>query len=386
MQSKSTEKKLRILTSDLSIADAITEINGNSQLEKLIADNSLKRGGKAALTDEKSLNFESAVKDREVAVLPGGSSANVLVTLKKLLGKKNVDVDFLSVVGDDYYGKIIRDSFDEVGINLLPDKTIYQGQNPQVAVSYVMTYPNGERTIATNPGNAKAILKKDIVTDDMVKKSDVIFVQGSLWEKLDHDFADKLLELRWNHRKDKKQLWLALPTHAKFGEEKADMFNWLIPSANLILGNGEELSRIYKTSDTNVALQKLKQTFEEHPVLRNEGFDKEQVAFITLGERGAAIVTKDKIKYVSPRDIKPEEVVNTLGAGDTAFAGFIAGYIKELPHEASAEIAMALANQKLRHNGPRLDNPLSSLHKASPYLADLVLDASRSPVGVGVKR
>lgn len=379
MRPNESTKKTKILTSDFLIIDYILSTEGNEELKQIVKEYGLESGGKRALAPEQFKKVSEVVKrimarpNNRVAIEPGGSSANVLVTMNKLLGNGKADVDFLGVVGNDSNSEIIKASLEDGGINLLPKD--YKHKDPQAAISYVITPPGGERTIITYPGNAREILKPDIITDNMVKSSDVIFVQGSLWQKLDENFADKLLDLRWNH---KKQLWLALPTHAKFGEENANKFQWLVTSANLILGNIEELSRIYKTDPENpvLALDKLRKTFIDHEhVLKGHGYDKPQVAFITLGSKGSAIVTKGGIQYISPRHINSEEIVNTLGAGDTAFAGFAAGYLKGLNNEVSAEIAMALANQKLRHNGARLDDPQAALRKASPKLASLVIDS-----------
>ncbi len=357
-----------ILTSDILIADLITPLSGNGKLESLVKKYDLKAGGKAALTDEQFEEFSQAVQGYPVTMLPGGSSSNVLATLSKLFGKDNVNVKFIGVVGDDVYSKGIKSSLKEAGIKLLPDSNTYKNFSPQTAVSYVILLPNGERTIATHTGNAKSILKPDIITDELVKNTDAMLVQGSLWQKLDPNFADKLLDMRWKHN---KELWLALPTHAKFGEEKAEQFQWLVTSANVVLGNDEELARIYHTSPDE-ALVKLQQVFKEHNVLEREGRSggKKPVGFITRGKKGSVVVTEDGIKEILPYPIKVEEIKNTLGAGDTAFAGFAAGYIKALPNETSAKIAMALASEKLRYNGPRLENPRESLRKASRELSD----------------
>ncbi|MEK6746094.1 MAG: carbohydrate kinase family protein [Pseudomonadota bacterium] len=388
------DKPINILTADLVIPDLIVRVQDSEKLQKLVRHYKLEGVSKQALTDEQFAEFSAVVKEMKAAgkltVEPGGSSANVLVTLSKLLGKGKLNTKYLGIAGDDEYTEKAKTSFNEAGVELFPDPKTYQNNapNPQSARSFVLLYEDGRRTIVTHPGNAKSILKPYHITDDMVKDSDVVFVQGSLWQKFDEKFPDKLVTQRWDNKHDKKELWLALPTHAKFGEENAKKFQWLIPSANLILGNMEELARIYQVSHNNPeALKKLQQTFNnEQHVLRDNGYTKGQVAFITLEDQGAAIVTKDKIEFVNTRDIKPEEIINTLGAGDTAFAGFAAGYLKGLPHQTSAEIAMALANQKLRHNGPRLNDPQEALKQSSPYLASLVLSDAKDRELVGSAR
>lgn len=366
---------VKLLTSDILIADVITPLQGNTQLEELVERHGLKPGGKTALTKEQFEEFSAAVTGHPVSIVPGGSSANVVTTLSKLLGAA-VEVFFLGVIGDGMYSSMIRQSLDEARITLLPSAAeLANYPTPQTALSYIPLYADGQRTIATYPGNARDILKPELVTDSLVAAVDVLLVQGSLWQKLDWAFADKLLELRWEHD---KELWLAMPTHAKFGEEKAHLFKWLIPSANVILSNEEELARVYGAgADTDQALRLLQQAFADARVLEDEGKHqrREQVGFITCGAKGAAIVTAEGIDYIDPPEIAPEDIVNTLGAGDTAFAGFAAGHLMGLPYRASAQLAMALAGQKLLHNGPRLADPQGALQTAAPFLARLLLDA-----------
>lgn len=388
----------RILSSDILIADVITPLEGNKKLEELVRKYDLKPGGKTALTKEQFDEFSRAVRGHPIHIEPGGSSANTLTTLGKLF-RDEVDISFLGVVGADMYSNMIKESLDEAGIKLHP-KTLPSDPAPESAVSYVIVFPDGQRTIATYPGNAKSILKPDYITPDMVSNSDALFVQGSLWQKMQDTppvmggyqdesklgFADKLLNQRWKLGKD---LWLALPTHAKFGEEKAGHFQWLIESSNLVLGNDEELSRVYHTNgNADAALHALQDTFKKEMLVKKRNHPEHgeipwtgktsQVAFITRGKEGAAIVTKDDIEYVPAGAIDPKEIKNTLGAGDTSFAGFAAGYLKGLPHKTSAHIAMTLATEKLKVNGPRLADPAQSLHDASPRLASEVL-----PVIVG---
>lgn len=357
----------RILSSDLLIADVITPLAGNAALAALADKYRLQPGGKIALTREQFDEFSAAIEGFPITITPGGSSANVLTTLSRLLGG-DIEAQFLGIIGKSAYSSMIRQSLDKAHVNLLPE-TLPPGPSPETAVSYIITYPDGQRTIATYPGNARNILKPHLVTEDMVRNSDVLLVQGSLWQKLNHAFADTLLDLRWQHN---KELWLTLPTHANFGEEKAGLFPWLIQSANVMLGNEEELSRMYHT-DTDNALRCVQAEFRKNVLDKERKRQRrEQVAFITRGEKGTAIVTRDDIRYLPIPPDMPKNVINTVGAGDTAFSGFVAGHLKGLPFEAAAQVGMALAGEKLKVNGARLPDPQAALQAAAPHLMNML--------------
>jgi sugar/nucleoside kinase (ribokinase family) len=333
---------ISILSSDILIADVITAVEGNSPITALINKYGLKPGGKRAIDEHQFQEFSAAVDGQPITLSPGGSSANMLTTLGKLFDKR-LTITLIGVAGGGFSSQMIKGSLEEAGIRLLPEN-LPPAPVPKTAMSYVMVFPDGQRTIATYPGNARDILKPEMISEEAVKVSDIVLLQGSLWGKMGSTYADRLYQLGLKHR---KELWLALPTHSMVGDNHVGLFKDIIPKASLVLGNEEELARVFRAS-ASTALIDLQRLFSGNP---------ERIGFITLAEKGAAIITHDEITYVPLHNDTPDRIINTLGAGDTAFAGFAYGYIKKMPHAKSAAIAMALASAKLGINGSRLSDP-----------------------------
>jgi len=331
----------RILSADILIADVIISLAEHPALGAFIEKYRLQPGGKTALDDAQLQEFLAATEGLHVTVTPGGSSANMLTTLGKLLGSE-IDVRFFGITGEGSYSDIIRHSLDDAGITLLPDRLLPTQIKPQTAISFVFILPGGQCTIATHPGNARDILKPAMIAEHLLQNSDVLLAQGSLWHKLQPGFADRLYALCIKHG---KQFWLTLPTQALLSDEEAENIRHVIPDAALVLGNEAELIRLYG-APLETALHSLQKALKG-----------EALGFITFGKDGAAVVSSHGIKRFPPVPIAEQEIVNTLGAGDTAFAGFAAGYLKGLAPAVSAQIAMALAGAKLRVNGPRLADP-----------------------------
>jgi sugar/nucleoside kinase (ribokinase family) len=340
---------IRILSSDLLVADVIVPLAGHGQVEAIVEKYHLAPGGKIALAKTQFEELSAAIAGIPVIIAPGGSSANMLVTLSKLLAGE-VAVDFIGVAGEGLSSRMIRASLDEAGIALHP-AALAASDVAKTAVSYVIVFPDGQRTIATYPGNASELLKPEMITDALVGSCDIVFMQGSLWKKMEAGYPQRLLDSCLSHG---KELWLALPTSALYSQP-LQQFNQTMAQARLLLGNEEELARIYQTS-VDAALQQLQNTFAQ-----NTG--EPQLGFITCGDRGAAIIRREGIERIGSVALPAQAIVNTLGAGDTAFAGFAAGYLKKLPDKQSAQIAMALAGEKLKINAPRLPDPRTALPK-----------------------
>lgn len=338
-----------ILSSDILIADVIVDLEGNRELQALAGQYGLKPGSKTAISEAQFKAF-AAVAGEPIAVAPGGSSANVLVTLNKLCDLR-LAIHFIGVAGNDAPGLMIRRSLEEAHIRLAPE-TLPPGVVARAATSYVLRLPDGNRIIATYPGNAGDILSPAMITEAAVQASDILFLQGSLWRKMGEAYAGRLLELAKRHR---KEIWFALPTYAGLSGEQAELFRRLLADANLVFGNAEELATVF-AAPPETALHQLQE------ILRKKG----ALAFITRAEQGAAVVSPSVIEYIPLAPAQPERIVGTLGAGDTAFAGFAFGRLRGFPAKDCAEIAMALAAEKLKVQSSRLADPKASLCKSFP--------------------
>lgn len=103
---------------------------------------------------------------------PGGAPCNVLAMLSKL-GNKTA---FIGKVGDDFFGKQLRDAITEVGIDasyLLKDEV-------HTTLALVHNRPDGDRDFSfyRNPG-ADMMLTKDEIPEELIKNSK-IFHFGTL--------------------------------------------------------------------------------------------------------------------------------------------------------------------------------------------------------------
>jgi len=338
---------IRILSGDLLMADIIVPLEDNPLLVPFIEEYRLVPGGKMALADAGLQAFMDAIEGHAVHVVPGGSSANMLTTLCRLL-RGQVQARFLGVAGQGPYSGLIAGSLAEAGVTLAP-----QDSSGRAAVSFVIVFPSGQCTIATHPGNARELLTAEMITPEMMQESDIVLAQGSLWHKLDGAFPDRLVQLA---KIFGRALWLTLPTQTPLTQEAAAHFKEMLPQADLVFGNEAELLRLFPGT-MEAAMAALQQYLAG------------ATGFITLGKEGAVIVTAHTTEHVPPEGIDAGDIVNTLGAGDTSYAGFAAGFLKGLSAPDSAHIAMALAAEKLRINQPRLPDPMKSLCVAVPELA-----------------
>ena len=414
---------LNIVSSDVQIADILVHLKSKKETDGMPAferghyecltqrlDEILARqqrgdrnhGGKGIMTPDEYQEIQGMVNELYPVhrAEAGGSSGNTLTTLKRLLGDC-ISAKIITVIGEHgEYDHLIRDSLYSAGVEVISPP---EGAVPhESATSFVFEEPgnSGDRTILSYHGNMKQMIDSKFVLDEYLRNADVAFIQGSMWKKLLPEVANSMMEKRWNYN---KELWLALPTQSEFDDYASpDHYRFIIPSADMVLGNADELMRVYeiKPPKLNIpknasddekqrieeeyyqhirppfvsqAVEKLKEELSKRDgILQKRGIKRSRppVAMITDDVRGAEVVTggfegkPGETEHVDAT--KVEGTLHKLGAGDNAFAGFEAGHIAHMPPAECAELGMNLAGAKLKYDGARIPDPRAALENYSP--------------------
>ncbi len=341
----------KILTADLLIAathhphDKISYIDQN-QLAR--------EGSKISIGEETHNKLLEGSDKNNIDV--SGATLDTLSALKKLQPADHLHVSYLGAVGDDEYGKVIKNHLKDSGIDLLtshlsleiPVKTAVSHFIKNGSQDIIVTYAGNEASaLGELLSKDKNLLEKSIAT------SDVIYLPGSITEKLGDSLTNDILHLRWRYG---KEMILALPNHATFGPSDPQKFKKLIRSSNMVVGNDSEFCRVFgingdrpvNDETIDILTKKIQKAFNIG-VLKNNidtCHTSDPVAFITRGDKGAVIVTKNKVIPAYPVTAK-EKITNINGVGDVAMAAFLDAELRGLSHDDAGKFAMAMAAKKL---------------------------------------
>lgn len=240
---------------------------------------------------------------------PGGAPCNVLAILRKL-GKKTA---FIGKVGDDQFGRLLRETIEEAGINsdnLLVDKEI------NTTLAFVHTFPDGDREFSfyRKPG-ADMMLKKEEIDEEAIAKAR-IFHFGTL--SMTHDdvreATKKAVELA-----KKNGLLISLDPNLR-----PPLWSSLELAKEQMLA-AMEYCDILKISDNEIQFITGVEDYDEGIQIIRDRFQIPLVC-LTLGKDGSRAYYKDL--RVEVPGFAQEHVADTTGAGDT-FCGSVLNYVLE---------------------------------------------------------
>lgn len=240
---------------------------------------------------------------------PGGAPCNVLALLQKL-GKKTA---FIGKVGDDRFGRLLRETITEAGIHaeyLITDPEVH------TTLAFVHTFPDGDREFSfyRQPG-ADMMLREEEISEEMIQKAK-IFHFGTL------SMTDG--EVR---KATMKAVGLAKKNHLLISLDpnlRPPLWSSMELAKEQIL-SAMEYCDILKISDNEIQFLSGAEDYEEGIRILREKFDIPLIC-LTLGKDGSRAYYKD-LRVEVPGFLQ-EHVADTTGAGDT-FCGSVLNYLLE---------------------------------------------------------
>lgn len=242
---------------------------------------------------------------------PGGKGANQAVAAA-LLRRNPSNVHIICRVGRDAYGSALLDNFKKSGV-LFSSNT--SQENMHTGVASITVNSQGDNCIIVIPGANEALdvasVQKEL--ESIIKDSYDSIVMTQLEIPLDVAMAS-LKTGKENHA-------LTILNPAPAVALDTNSFKYI----DIIIPNEHELRKL--VADPNVSGIPIQQMAEK---LLDMGINK--AVIVTLGEKGAFVAQRSSEGVISfttvasPLDVKKENVIDTVGAGD-AFCGALSVYL-----------------------------------------------------------
>jgi sugar/nucleoside kinase (ribokinase family) len=228
-----------------------------------------------------------------------GSSSAIFASNISSLGAR---VAFLGKIGKDKFGEVVLESLKKNHVDISMVKLDEKAGTGATVVLYV----DEDRANTTYPGAMDLLIPEDITEEDLKKARHLhfssYFLQPGMWKGLGKLFrlARKLgLTTSFDMQWDPQETW------------NMDIED-ILPYVNVFLPNEMELKSLTGKNDLNEAIDSVKKYSETLVIKR--------------GNKGSVLVHKNNLFDLPP--FLNENVIDTVGAGDSFNAGFIFKYIQ----------------------------------------------------------
>ncbi|MBD1165681.1 adenosine kinase [Pelagibacterales bacterium SAG-MED10] len=305
----------------LGIGNAIVDVLCKVDDEFLIK-NSLTKGTMKLIGEEEFKILLSGLSIQDT--VSGGSVANSIVGLSQL----GNEVGFIGKINDDNLGHKYEKGLETENVNFLYSK---KRENMSTGTCLILITPDSERTMCTFLGTAGKINDKDVRADD-VKKSDITFLEGYLWD----DGEPKKAFEKAIHNSNK--VAMSLSDVFCVERHKKHFFELVNNKLDIIFANEQEILSLINTKDFNDTINFAKKI-------------KKNVV-ITRGGKGAVAVNDEQVFECKAKE--NIQIKDLTGAGDLFAAGYLHGVINNLSISESLKKGTELSTKVIQKIGARI--------------------------------
>ena len=306
----------------LGIGNAIIDVICKVE-EKFITENNLTKGTMKLFFDE--IEFKSLLGSLKIEkTISGGSVANSIVGLSQL---KN-NVGFIGKISDDVFGAKYEEGLKKENVKYFYTK---DKESLPTGTCLILVTPDSERTMCTFLGIAGKINDHD-VDEKIIKKSELIFLEGYLWDEGEPKKAfDKAIE-------NSNKVAMSLSDLFCVERHKIHFLDLVKNKLDIVFANEQEFLSLTDTRSFDDSI--------------NFGKQLKKNIIITRGEKGAISINGDEVEECEAH--KNLEIKDLTGAGDLFAAGYLHGIINKLSTKESLEKGNELSSKIIQKIGARI--------------------------------
>ena len=309
---------MKILGIGNAIVDVICKVDDN-----FISQNGLTKSTMKLIFDENE--FKKLLTNLKIEkTVSGGSVANSIVGISQLGNK----VGFIGKISDDDLGSKYEEGLKKENVEYFYSK---KKEELPTGTCLILVTPDSERTMCTFLGTAGKINEND-VSSDAIKKSEIIFLEGYLWDEGEPKKAfDKAI-------KSANKVAMSLSDQFCVDRHKPHFLDLVKNKLDITFANEQEITSLIDAKNFDEVINFSKQLGK--------------LIVLTRGENGAiAIKGNDVVECGVQKNLK---IVDLTGAGDLFAAGFLHGYVNNLSIKESLEKGTEMSSKVIQQIGARL--------------------------------
>ena len=308
---------MKVLGIGNAIVDVICKVD-----DDFLIKNGLTKSTMKLINEEEFKKLSSNLKIEKT--IAGGSVANSIVGLAQLKNK----VSFIGKINDDKFGLSYEKSLISENVKYFYNK---KKEDIPTGTCLILITPDSERTMCTFLGISGKITPNDL-NDDEIKKSEIIFLEGYLWDEgRPKDAFNKALAL-------KNKSAMTLSDKFCVDRHKNSFLNLVKNNLDITFANEQEILSLINGKSFKDAINFAK--------------EQKKLIIITRSDKGSIAINDGEIVECSSQ--KNLKILDLTGAGDLFAAGFLHGYINKKNLKESLEKGTEMASKIIQVIGARL--------------------------------
>ena len=312
----------KILGIGNAIVDVLAKVDDEFLLKRNFVKGSMKLINKSEFEDlKKNIKIEK--------IVAGGSVANTMSGIAHLKGSPS----FIGKINSDSFGEIYKKSLEDINVKF---SYLQKNENLSTGASIILITPDSERTMCTYLGISSHLSESD-VNENNIKESELIFLEGYLWDK---GISEKMFKHAINIAKQNKvKIAMSLSDIFCVSRHKEDFYKLLKNDLDLLIGNENEINELANKKNLLDSINQLKKL--------------NKLIVITRSEKGSMAIKDNEI--INQESAKVNKIIDLTGAGDLFAAGFLKEYLERSDIKKCLMTGSILASKIIQKLGARLD-------------------------------
>lgn len=256
----------------------------------------------------------------------GGKGANQAVGAARL----GAPVYFVGKVGNDPFQQRMLDQLKGEGVNT---KFVVHDEEYPSGIAVVLVDEDGKNCITVIGGANRNLLKKNVQqAKEIIQKADMLLLQLEI--------PLETVEYTLGLARESGVCTILNPAPANILNPE------ILSNTEILVPNRDEAEKL-----TNINITSLEEAKEAGTLLLDKGV---KAVVLTLGEEGAILVTKEKIRHFCGIAVKP---LDTTGAGDSFIAALATAFMRRRDLEEAVRYANYAASFSVTRLGAQASLP-----------------------------
>ena len=309
---------MKILGIGNAIVDVICKVDDN-----FISKNNLTKSTMKLIFEESE--FQNLLKNLKIEkTVSGGSVANSIVGLSQLGNQ----VGFIGKVSNDELGSKYEEGLKKENVEYFYNK---KKEELPTGTCLILVTPDSERTMCTFLGTAGKINEND-VSLDAIKRSEIILLEGYLWDEGDPKKAfEKAI-------KNANKVAMSLSDQFCVDRHKPHFLELVKNKLDITFANEQEITSLINARNFDEVI-----TFSK---------SLGKIIIVTRGEKGAIAIKGDEVVECGIKE--GLKIVDLTGAGDLFAGGFLHGHVNNMSLKDSLEKGTEMSSKVIQQIGARL--------------------------------